>query len=299
MANVRRANARKVGLFCFGVGNDGNDSRWIGDLNHALLKNLSLQNHGAYRRIKQQHAGTALAQHFEVLSRPLLRHVKVEYGGARMAETTQTSFDALYAGNDLIICGRIAYDEAGTISTTVSAVTGSKDSDDAKECKVRIEKRFELELDAEAAHEHVERIWAYFKLRQLARSPSKNDAEARALALKHQFVTPWTSMIVVSTTPTLTTLVTAMRRTTLRRMKRSTAGEAEPGEPRPKGRPFPLRPRPFWWSRVGRRPRPVLRHVRCDASAECAVGFLAHAQPKPVMGCSGAADVTRGEPRLG
>merc|ERR1719295_1542336 len=74
------------------------------------------------------------------------------------------------------------------------------DSENASECKkVRIAKHFELDVDADAAHSHVERIWAYFRLRQLADSASeqKNTDEAMALAMKHKFVTPWTSMIVV------------------------------------------------------------------------------------------------------
>jgi len=74
------------------------------------------------------------------------------------------------------------------------------DSGDGSQCKkVRIAKHFELELEAEAAHSRVERIWAYFRLRQFADSASeqKNTDEAMALAMKFKFVTPWTSMIVV------------------------------------------------------------------------------------------------------
>jgi len=202
MANVKRANAlRKVSIFSFGVGADGNDSRWVHDLSHSFLKNLSTQNHGAYHRVKQLHADTALTQQFQVLSRPMLRHVEIAYDDC-VTETTQTSFGALYAGNDLIVCGRLRDGvDVDSISATVSAVTGagSIDSDDAGQCKaVRIAKDFVLDIDAGAVHSHIERIWAYFRLQQFASSESEeNTAEALSLALKHKLVTPWTSMIVV------------------------------------------------------------------------------------------------------
>ena len=43
----------KISIFSFGIGNDGNDSEWINDLNHSFLKSLSLNNNGFYQRIKQ------------------------------------------------------------------------------------------------------------------------------------------------------------------------------------------------------------------------------------------------------
>ena len=43
------------------------------------LVSPSFSNHGAYRRIKQSAADTALAQCFDVLSRPLLRDIELAY----------------------------------------------------------------------------------------------------------------------------------------------------------------------------------------------------------------------------
>eukprot|EP01083_Nonionella_stella_P241574 843485_1 len=83
ISNVKDANQlkdidphmAKISIFSFGVGTDSNDSSWIKDLNHSLLKLLSLNNNGFYQRIKSSHTDTALTGYFDILSKPVLFNI--------------------------------------------------------------------------------------------------------------------------------------------------------------------------------------------------------------------------------
>eukprot|EP01083_Nonionella_stella_P110047 321758_1 len=97
----------KISIFSFGVGTDSNDSSWIKDLNHSFLKLLSLNNNGFYQRIKSSHTDTALTEYFEILSKPVLFNIDVRYNHKSIRQLSKTTFHTLYAGNDIIICGKM------------------------------------------------------------------------------------------------------------------------------------------------------------------------------------------------
>eukprot|EP01083_Nonionella_stella_P141371 435412_1 len=235
ISNVKTANdlsnmdayCNKISIFSFGVGSDGNDSGWIRDLNHSFLKVLSLNNDGVYKRIKQTNVETALTQYYDMLSKPVVSSICIQYDDPSVTNLTKTSFNTLYEGNDLIVCGQIEtephthdgeekHDDIN-ITATVCAVAGREvknDKDGKMVTKpVRIRKELNIECtarDIDSHHDHgnMERIWAYLKLQQLAEKElmggdieEKMDPNSTAtplsLAMKHQLVTPWTSMIVV------------------------------------------------------------------------------------------------------
>eukprot|EP01084_Bolivina_argentea_P046617 85840_1 len=87
VTNVKTANElnkidkynNKISIFTFGVGKDGNDSSWMNDLNHSFLQVLSVNNNGFYKRIKQTSADTILEEYFNILSKPVVLNINIEY----------------------------------------------------------------------------------------------------------------------------------------------------------------------------------------------------------------------------
>eukprot|EP01083_Nonionella_stella_P154258 496805_1 len=193
----------KISMFSFGVGQDGNHSQWIGDLNHSFLKLLSLNNNGFYKRIKTSFADTSLAQYFGSLSHTKMSNITVQYKNKNVTDLTETKFHALYDGSDLIICGKWNCDEDAKddyIEVIVSGITGTGGK------AIHVSKEIRVDIESVSASK-IERIWAYLKLQQMAKrkllhddmiqKDEDEDALPLSLALKYKFVTPWTSMIVV------------------------------------------------------------------------------------------------------
>eukprot|EP01083_Nonionella_stella_P188626 695742_1 len=228
ITNIQKANDlsgidaynKKISIFSFGVGNDGNDSAWIKDLNHSFLKLLSVHNHGFYQRIKESSADTKLAECFSILSKPMLSNIKVQYENANVTHSTQTTFNTLFCGNDLIICGKIDARHTMdylTLNATITATTGKtmKRNKQTMTKPIQILKKMKLNIDSAMDNHNnsnTERIWAYLKLQQYATEKlmhhkdmiEEDDDEKKeqqalplSLALQFKFVTPWSSMIVV------------------------------------------------------------------------------------------------------
>eukprot|EP01083_Nonionella_stella_P152195 487497_1 len=203
----------KICIFCFGVGSDCNDSSWIHDLSHSFLKSLAVNNDGIYKRIKESTCDGQLNEYFDILSRPVLSNVRVEYDGMNEMDLTQHAFNTLYDGNDLIICGQLKHYKSLNMTANISAITGLKikqQDGTAGIKRIKIRKQICINLgDSEhnTNNPNIERIWAYLKLQQLARQRLINDDMIEfdasdddiplRLAMRYKFVTPWTSMIVV------------------------------------------------------------------------------------------------------
>eukprot|EP00484_Ammonia_sp_Unknown_P017184 CAMPEP_0197027774 /NCGR_PEP_ID=MMETSP1384-20130603/7651_1 /TAXON_ID=29189 /ORGANISM="Ammonia sp." /LENGTH=928 /DNA_ID=CAMNT_0042456677 /DNA_START=52 /DNA_END=2838 /DNA_ORIENTATION=- len=245
IVNVKNANdlqdidkySSKINIFSFGVGKDANDSAWINDLNHSFLKSLSVNNNGLYQRIKHTTIDRTLTEYYQILSKPVLSNIRVQYDDDLVHDLTQTRFNTLYYGNDLIVCGqmkRMKHDENAAdgeakyneedeqkqhdipFTATISAITGKqlKSSQQAlvKVSKpINISKRIKIGVDSAQNNSNVERIWAYLKLQDYAKQKimyddmleidddekKESDAVPLSLAMKYRFVTPWTSMVVV------------------------------------------------------------------------------------------------------
>ena len=75
---IDKYNQSKISIFTFGVGQDGNDSGWIKDVNHSFLKSLAVNNNGFYKRIKQTNTDKTLQEYFTILSNPILTNIKFE-----------------------------------------------------------------------------------------------------------------------------------------------------------------------------------------------------------------------------
>ena len=207
-------NITAINIFTFGVGGDG--SGWIKDLNHSFLKSLAINNNGQYKRIKSGTADTAMTEYFNILSQPKLMNIKIKYDNKNIDELTQTQFNTLYEGNDLIIGGKIQNlkHKLNELNMSISAIIGMKTKSDNKYIikPVEICKKMKINLSInESSTNNTERIWAYLKLKQFAAQKliindmiemdddEKKEQESLplSLAIKYKFVTPWTSMIVV------------------------------------------------------------------------------------------------------
>ena len=206
---------KKISIYTFGVGQDGNDSDWIKDLNHSFLKLLAINNNAFYKRIKQAQIDEKLKEYFNILSNPILTNIKIEYNNKNIKQLTNTKFNTLYNGNDIIIAGKIEniHDNNDNISATITAITG-KETTDSLVKPIEISKTIQVNIDINGAeNKNTERIWAYLKLQQLSKQKiqkpfndmiemdddekKEESALGLSLGLKYKFVTPWTSMIVV------------------------------------------------------------------------------------------------------
>merc|ERR1712228_545274 len=162
-----------------------------------FLKVLAANNDGIYSRIKEMQCDTQLAQHFEILSKPMLKNIAIDYNEA--VRVTNTEFNALYAGNDIIICGQLKNKKLKTMKVSITASCG----------KDHFEKEMCVDIDCQTFDCDIERIWAYLTLKQCTTKrlmiEGMNDDETKQndqdmamdIAMKYKFVTPWTSMIVV------------------------------------------------------------------------------------------------------
>eukprot|EP01084_Bolivina_argentea_P250469 419648_1 len=209
---------KKISIFTFGVGQDGNDSGWIEDVNHSFLKSLAVNNNGFYKRIKQTNTDTKLTEYFNILSNPILLNTTIKYTDKNIEQLTGTNFNILYNGNDMIVAGKRECGVSGDddmkqmqFSATITAISGKYDDDlNIKPMEMSKKLTMTVSIDANSkeghANSNVERSWAYLKLQQLSKQRliAPNDSEEKEneslgleLGLKYRFVTQWTSMIVV------------------------------------------------------------------------------------------------------
>eukprot|EP00483_Globobulimina_turgida_P013371 UN13395 len=192
----------------------------MNDLPHAFLKSLAVNNNGFYKRIRQKTADSELTQYIDIISKPICANVKIKYSNhsyINPSTLTQTKFNSLYRGNDLIVCGK--FDKtAKAMTAVISSISCSKTGKPItinKTVKININEDFddnkETENELGAGSNNVDRIWAYLSLQQHATKKLKyndmiemdEDEQKQEnkvplqLAMKYKFVTPWTSMIVV------------------------------------------------------------------------------------------------------
>ncbi|KAJ8734913.1 hypothetical protein PYW08_014163 [Mythimna loreyi] len=187
------------------------------DADRKFLRKLSLRNGGFMRHIYEAaDAALQLRDFYRQISSPLLADLKFTYpaGQVKSDSLTQHSFRTYYAGSELVVAGQLQAD-APELQPTVLAFCGLDDGYTRKRYevvpKVPVEKK-------KAGYLPLERLWSYLTIKQLlderdAADGSDKDKEnspekrALALALKYEFVTPLTSLVVVK--PNATNAVNA------------------------------------------------------------------------------------------
>ncbi|XP_045761371.1 inter-alpha-trypsin inhibitor heavy chain H4-like isoform X13 [Maniola jurtina] len=174
------------------------------DADRAFLRKLSLRNEGFMRHIYEA-ADAALQLHdfYRQVSSPLLSHVQFLYPEKQIKEgsLSRNKFRTINAGSEVAIVGQVA-DDATEITPQVNAFCGNDDGIGRKRYEVS-----QKVIVPKTKDEHLplERLWAYLTIKQLldkrdAADDSKDDSaekKALAIALKYEFVTPLTSLVVV------------------------------------------------------------------------------------------------------
>ena len=168
-----------------------------------LLQNLAVENSGFARRIYiNQDVKTQLVEFYQEISCPLLCGLKLQYNDTEITNVTRTSFSqCYYDGSQLVLGGQLTGPQ-GKIAEKEAVVKAfalaGKDSEGGKTF-------LNQPIFVKGESSFVERAYAYLSIQQLlekrkaASGDAKKEIEGTILdiALKYQFVTPLSSIIVV------------------------------------------------------------------------------------------------------
>ncbi|XP_063422083.1 inter-alpha-trypsin inhibitor heavy chain H3-like [Mytilus trossulus] len=194
--NVRKANEARLPIFSLGFGND---------VNFNLLKKMSLRNNGFARRIyEDSDAALQIKGFYSEISLVLLKNVTFEYiGDIDMNTLTQNHYPSYFSGSELIVAGRIR-SNGSSIDPRVKGWNREYIDLPWKPRPVIDLKAITSDSDLSMI---TEKMWAYLTIKLLLKdiegditNTKKDESKAKiiSLALKYQFVTPYTAMVVTA-----------------------------------------------------------------------------------------------------
>uniref|UniRef100_A0A8C2BL88 Inter-alpha-trypsin inhibitor heavy chain 2 n=1 Tax=Cyprinus carpio TaxID=7962 RepID=A0A8C2BL88_CYPCA len=194
--NVKRVMREEFSLFSLGIGFD---------VDFDFLERIAMDNRGIAQRIYANHdAAEQLKAFYSQVSSPLLRTITIHLPGNAVNNVTQNRFDKFFSGSELIVAGKLQPSDLTTLQSFTTAAAANVDLNIQTEADIR-------ELDSVlGTHQHsfsgfARQMWAYITVNQLLaeRSLAPTASKKRritqrivALALEHQFVTPFTAMLV-------------------------------------------------------------------------------------------------------
>uniref|UniRef100_A0A8C2JG25 Inter-alpha-trypsin inhibitor heavy chain 2 n=1 Tax=Cyprinus carpio TaxID=7962 RepID=A0A8C2JG25_CYPCA len=192
--NVKRVMREEFSLFSLGIGFD---------VDFDFLERIAMDNRGIAQRIYANHdAAEQLKAFYSQVSSPLLRTITIHLPENAVNNVTQNRFDKFFSGSELIVAGKLQPSDLTTLQSFTTAA--NVDLNIQTEADIR-------ELDSVlGTHQHsfsgfARQMWAYITVNQLLaeRSLAPTASKKRritqrivALALEHQFVTPFTAMLV-------------------------------------------------------------------------------------------------------
>ncbi|KAF5307803.1 hypothetical protein FQR65_LT06675 [Abscondita terminalis] len=161
-----------------------------------FLKKLSLRNSGFSRHIYEAaDASLQLQDFYKQISSPLLSDVTFKYEPT-VTSLTKTDFPIHFGGSEIVVagwCGNVPSNSAVCTVTTFPSIDG-----------VGRDGVVSLKPVASNTISNIERLWAYLTISQMLEkkeeSKDKEDElkkKALDLALKYEFVTPVSSLVVV------------------------------------------------------------------------------------------------------
>ncbi|XP_072574576.1 inter-alpha-trypsin inhibitor heavy chain H3 [Paramormyrops kingsleyae] len=194
LSNVRNAIQGNMTLFCLGFGFN---------LKYNFLEVMAQQNNGLARRIyEDSDAVLQLTGFYSEVASPLLSEVHLNYPHNAVNRLTQHHFKQFFNGSEIVVAGQVSDDDLQNFIFEVSA-QGMNDI------------KFQGQASAEDWNiifpekeyifgDFTERLWAYLTIQQLLAKRDSGEveekanatAEALALSLHYNFVTPLTSMVV-------------------------------------------------------------------------------------------------------
>uniref|UniRef100_A0A667ZLJ9 Inter-alpha-trypsin inhibitor heavy chain 2 n=1 Tax=Myripristis murdjan TaxID=586833 RepID=A0A667ZLJ9_9TELE len=195
--NVKRVMREEFSLFSLGIGFD---------VDYDFLERIAMENRGVAQRIYANHdAAEQLRTFYSQVSSPLLRRINIQFPDDMVSDVTQNRFDKFFGGSELVVAGKVLPSDSNILS---SITTASARLDLSLETEADT-----MDLDTELAKQQhsftgfARQMWAYITVNQLLaeRSVAPTAAKKRkitqrilSLAVEHQFVTPFTALLVES-----------------------------------------------------------------------------------------------------
>ncbi|XP_031343184.1 inter-alpha-trypsin inhibitor heavy chain H4-like isoform X2 [Photinus pyralis] len=172
------SEAKKSAIFALSFG-DGADKEF--------LKKLAIRNSGFSRHIYEAaDASLQLQNFYRQISSPLLSNVTFKYESTT-TNLTETNFPIHFGGSEIVVAG---FCGTGMPFSTVESIG--------------IDGPISLKPVVTTTVSNMERLWAYMSINQLLKKKDASDADREALkkraldlALKYNFVTPVSSLVVV------------------------------------------------------------------------------------------------------
>ncbi|XP_038054008.1 inter-alpha-trypsin inhibitor heavy chain H4-like [Patiria miniata] len=198
--DIRRRLDGRFSLFCLGFGDN---------VDYTFLEQLSLQNKGLARKIKEDSdAGQQLVGFFDEVATALLVNVRIRYD-ARMVNVnsiSETVFPTYFEGTELVVAGQLAANDdlPNTLNCVVAAESGGVEIQ--LELETNVKEESHALLSPHTVNNFAQRLWAFLTIKELLqkRIAAVGDSEkaeltqrALELSLKYHFVTPLTSLVVV------------------------------------------------------------------------------------------------------
>ncbi|NXJ14047.1 ITIH6 inhibitor, partial [Odontophorus gujanensis] len=179
------------------------------DADLALLRRLAAASGGTAQHVPEEaDAAFRLADVVREIDSPLLRDVVLTYPGAMAQHVTPKLFPGYFQGSELVVAGRL---EPGTERLRVQA-SGQGDTGELHADTEVVANVTELppgcpQHPAALLGGFVRRLWAYVTIQELLRAQLGANStavrcqlatEATELSLHYHFVTPFTSLVVVT-----------------------------------------------------------------------------------------------------
>ncbi|XP_013166860.1 PREDICTED: inter-alpha-trypsin inhibitor heavy chain H1-like isoform X1 [Papilio xuthus] len=177
------------------------------DADKSFLRKLSLKNVGFSRHIYEaSDAALQLHDFYRQISSPLVANVKFVYPPDQVKDgsITKHKFRRFYAGSEAVVAGRL-HEDATELAPHVYGICGVGLDEGSR-------KRYDVTTSVSVADKTesylpLERLWAYLTIQQLLdehqvtdlKDDDENNPAKKALklALKYEFVTSLTSLVVV------------------------------------------------------------------------------------------------------
>ena len=168
-----------------------------------LLQNLAVENSGFARRIYiNQDVDVQLVQFYQEISCPLLCGLKLQYNDTEITNVTRTSFSqCYYDGSQLVLGGQLTQPQGMVAEKEAVVGAFALVGEDSRGGKTFLNQPIFVEGESS----FVERAYAYLLIQQLLKKHEASSGDTKKelegtileMALKYQFVTPLSSIIVV------------------------------------------------------------------------------------------------------
>ncbi|KAK9407581.1 inter-alpha-trypsin inhibitor heavy chain H6 [Crotalus adamanteus] len=202
LTNAQQALKGTISLFGLAFGDDAD---------YGLLRRLSLENRGVARRIYEDADATLqLKGFYDEIASPLLYDVELSYLDGVAEDFTQNLFPNYFQGSELVVAGRVKPGASKLqVRTTGQGQEGPLNLENDISTNTTEAAPFGCLGEINKIGHFVQRLWAYFTIQDLLQARFRaNDTAARRLltekatnlSIKYNFVTPVTSLVVISPT---------------------------------------------------------------------------------------------------